>query len=308
MKQKQVSIVLMWGFIVCALGFVSCVEESSDACPDHIFSQEGESCVETPDCVEGLFCSEHVCVFDGAVIDGDADGTDMERNNYGLTWVPISSGEFEMGCSEGSATEMPRHHVQISAFEMTQTEITQEQYEFVMTWNPSWFQVPNSNSCRHCPVESITWFDARAFCHAVGGRLPTEAEWEYAVRAGSTTQYPCGDESECADEIGWWEWNGGEQTHPVKGKLPNDYGLYDMSGNVWEWVEDCWHDNYEGAPTDGRAWLKEEFCHEHVIRGGSYHSDVYIYGDYRRSSYRDKGISVFSSESRGFRCARNLVE
>ncbi|MBV8520848.1 MAG: formylglycine-generating enzyme family protein, partial [Acetobacteraceae bacterium] len=99
-------------------------------------------------------------------------------------------------------------------------------------------------------------------------RLPSEAEWEYACRAGSTTRFSFGDDMARLGEFAWYKDNSGGQTHPVGQKRPNAFGLYDMHGNVWEWVEDCWRDSYAGAPTDGSPWISGA-CRDRVLRGGN---------------------------------------
>ena len=118
----------------------------------------------------------------------------------------------------------------------------------------------------------MSWNDAQEFIgrlNARGGgnryRLPSEAEWEYAARAGTT-----GDRYGSVDAIGWHNDNSGRRTHPVGQKAPNGWGLHDMLGNVWEWVEDCWHNGYGGAPTDGTAWTTGGDCNRRVLRGGSW--------------------------------------
>ncbi|MGH8534603.1 MAG: formylglycine-generating enzyme family protein [Gammaproteobacteria bacterium] len=125
------------------------------------------------------------------------------------------------------------------------------------------------------PVVGVFWEDAQRFAQWTGARLPTEAEWEYAARAGTTTRYWWGDEvgknnANCAGCGSQWD---GKQTAPVGSFQPNAFGLHDMLGNVWEWVQDCWHENYKGAPLDGSAWGEKQDgdCARRVIRGGSWH-------------------------------------
>jgi formylglycine-generating enzyme required for sulfatase activity len=121
------------------------------------------------------------------------------------------------------------------------------------------------------PVECVSWEDAQAFCKKLSGltgkayQLPSEAEWEYACRAGTT-----GDYAGELDAMAWYDKNSGSTTHPVGQKQANRFGLYDMHGNVWEWCEDVWHNNYEGAPTDGSAWLSDGDSGRRVLRGGSW--------------------------------------
>ncbi|MBN2359970.1 MAG: formylglycine-generating enzyme family protein, partial [Deltaproteobacteria bacterium] len=223
----------------------------------------------------------------------------------GLTWIPIPGGVYEMGCSPGDTScesdEIPRHTVAISAFEMTATEITQAQYQAVVGSNPS-----SNTGCPTCPVETIRWQQARNFCAAIGGRLPSEAEWEYAARAGTTTRYYCGDNAACLGGIAWYYDNsdtgGGHATQPVAGKTANDFGLYDMLGNVWEWNEDCWHIDYNGAPATGVVWTggANEHCEYRMVRGGSYHPD----DDDLRVSYRGIFDPSNPDETIGARCAR----
>jgi len=203
----------------------------------------------------------------------DGIGGDTE-----LRWVPIPAGTYEMGCSPGDTDcdwsgfgfrEEPRHTVHTAAFEMTETEVTQAQYAAVMGSNPAHY-----DDCGwDCPVENMPnhWHDAAAFCAAVGGRLPTEAEWEYAARAGTTTRYVCGDDAAaCLDRIAWFRGNSDGRTHPVAQKEPNAFGLYDMLGNVMEWTADCVHPDYEGAPADAQQRWDGGDCAHHVFRGGCY--------------------------------------
>jgi formylglycine-generating enzyme required for sulfatase activity len=153
-------------------------------------------------------------------------------------------------------------------FYMGKFEVTQEQYQQVMGNNPSHFQG------RDLPVEQVSWDDAQEFCKKASEktgltiRLPTDAEWEHACRAGTRTTYNTGDTEADLDRAAWYGANNGDTTHPVGQKVPNAWGLYDMHGNVWEWCAD-WHvKNYSaGAATDPRGPTKGQY---RVLRGGSW--------------------------------------
>ncbi len=200
-----------------------------------------------------------------------------------LRW--IEPGSFQMGSPEGElgrwSGEGPQHEVTIrNGFWLGQTPITQAFYEAVIGKNPSGFQGDGRR-----PVETVSWHDAVACCGRLNqllselgdlhARLPSEAEWEYACRAGTTEalynrQELTSESGACPnlDELAWYYANSGNTTHPVGQKLPNAWGLYDMLGNVWEWCEDVWHDNYQGAPADGSAWTGEGAGR--VARGGGW--------------------------------------
>ena len=166
-----------------------------------------------------------------------------------LEMVQIPAGEFLMGTpnsdSNGLNAEKPRHRVRITKpFYLGKYLVTQEQWGAVMGNNPSYFKGPKK------PVEQVSWDDCQQFLRklnaiSVAGegrfQLPTEAQWEYACRAGSTTRYCFGDEESRLGEFAWYNVNSGEQTHRVGEKKPNAWGLYDMHGNVWEWCAD-WFD------------------------------------------------------------------
>ncbi len=180
--------------------------------------------------------------------------------------VVIPAGSFEMG-GNGS-DEQPVHRVTLRSFSMGKAEVTQGQWRAVMGSNPSHFSGCGDN----CPVEQVSWEDAKQFVSRLSAktgktyRLPSEAEWEYACRAGGRHEY-CG--SDRADEVSWYSGNSGNATHPVAGKKANAWGLHDMSGNVWEWTEDCWNQNYSNAPTDGSVWTSGN-CSQRVVRGAVY--------------------------------------
>jgi formylglycine-generating enzyme required for sulfatase activity len=239
-------------------------------------------------------------------------------HNIQLEMVYIDRGQFAMGspsneeCS--SATERPQHLVSIPPFYLSKYPITQEQYLAIMGKNPSLH--PGAT----LPVEQVTWQAARQFCQRLAAktgdiyRLPSEAEWEYACRAGTNTAFFFGDglSAEMANyrAQGWKT----EQSTPIPKKKkaamlqegptvvglfpPNAFGLYDMHGNVWEWCEDGWHDNYEGAPMDGTAWANHE-TDKRLLRGGSWDN----YSRSCRSALRFKWSADSSNPYIGFRIA-----
>jgi formylglycine-generating enzyme required for sulfatase activity len=205
--------------------------------------------------------------------------------------------------------EMPQHKVKIKAFEIGKYEVTQAQWQAIMGAESPLFYQPNDNpsyfkNCGDtCPVENVSWNDIQKFIEKLNAktgktyRLPSEAEWEYACRAGKSTKY-CGGNN--ADTVAWHDGNSDRKTHPVGKKQPNGFGLYDMSGNVREWVQDGYHDNYNGAPSNGAAWGGGQFK---VLRGGSS-------GFEKRSDLRAaaRGHSDPSDQGEyiGFRLARTL--
>jgi eukaryotic-like serine/threonine-protein kinase len=211
-------------------------------------------------------------------------------NSIGMKLVWIPSGDFIMGSPSSEAErysdEGPQHKVRLSkGFYMGIYEVTQAQYQSVMGNNPSTFKGEN------LPVENVSWNDAVEFCKKLSQkdgriyRLPTEAQWEYACRAGTTTVYSWGNQWQLGlcnaeNDVGTNEDGNVEtfrkrglpvdSTVPVGSFKPNSFGLYDMHGNVWEWCEDVWHDSYQGAPSDGSAWTTGGDTTSRVLRGGSW--------------------------------------
>ncbi len=205
----------------------------------------------------------------------------------GIEFVRVPSGSFLMG-SEERQSESPIHRVEISPFALSTHEVTNAQFctflneqgnqiELGVTWfnlESEFSQIERidnrfvpKSGMENYPVIMANWFGAQAFCQWAGGRLPSEAEWEYAARAGEEYMY---SGSDYLDEVGWYAKNAGGATHPVGQKKPNAYGLYDMSGNVWEWCADIWHRNYEGAPALGEEWTTGGTPALRVMRGGSW--------------------------------------
>ncbi len=195
----------------------------------------------------------------------------------GLVYVWVAPGKYEMGCSAGDlacfAWEERRHAVTIAkGFWIGQTEVTQEAYERVTGVNPSRYKGARR------PVDQVNWFDARHYCQAVGMRLPSEAEWEYAARGGvGAARYGP------LDEIAWHDGNSGDSTHDVGQKRPNAYGLYDTLGNVWEWVKD----SYEVEPS------------KRILRGDSF----YNLPEHVRVSDRLWALPETAHRDMGVRCA-----
>ncbi len=217
-----------------------------------------------------------------------AELTPLEAINQ-MEFVIIPAGEFLMGGLKSDKMkdndEMPQHKVVIkNGFYMQKTEVTQGQWKAIMGSNPSYFIECGDD----CPVENVSWDDVHVFItklNKLSGksyRLPTEAEWEYAARAGTMTKWCCGDGVVCLDSTAWYSDNSDRSTHSVGLKDPNAWGLHEMSGNVWEWVEDDLHETYSGAPSDGSPWIEIPRGASRVYRGGSW----YDYARYCRPSHR----------------------
>jgi len=152
------------------------------------------------------------------------------------------------------------------------------------------------------PVVGVSWDDAKKYAAWAGLRLPTEAEWEYACRAGTRMRYYTGAGDNALDKAGWYNKNSGGQLHPIGEKEPNNFGLYDMHGNVWEWVEDDWHDNYKGAPDDGSAWIDKKRGSNRVIRGGNWDDSA----QFCRSAIRICDWPGIRDGDLGFRLSRSV--
>src|SRR5262249_10029809 len=191
-------------------------------------------------------------------------------NSIGVVFVLIPAGEFIMGSNDGDYDERPVHQVRISQpFYLGKYEVTQEQWQAVMGRNPSHFTGDPT-----LPVEQISWEEVQTFVRALntreGGtayRLPTEAEWAYAARAGSTTPYSFGNKASKLKDYAWYGDNAEGRTHPVGQRKPNAWGLYDMHGNVWEWVQD-WYGPYEvDEVTDPQGPSGDSY---RVYRGGGW--------------------------------------
>jgi formylglycine-generating enzyme required for sulfatase activity len=203
-------------------------------------------------------------------------------NSVGMLLVPIPAGTFTMGDANGDDDETPHQVTLTKGFDLGVYEVTQEQYEKVMGKNPSKFKGKQKN-----PVEMVSWNDAVEFCRKLSDlpgekstgyvyRLPTEAEWEYACRAGTKTKYSFGDSESELGVYAWYVKNSGRTTHPVGGKKPNAWGLYDMHGNVWEWCQDVYDSKaYESRSGITQNPLSTSGSGYRVLRGGSWFRSRY---------------------------------
>ena len=227
------------------------------------------------------------------------------RKKINAQMVRVEGGTFIMGCTPEQYNcgkdEKPTRPVRIESFEIGKYEVTQELWEAVMGKNPSAFK-----GCPGCPVETVSWDDVQAFLKKLnsgGGRyrLSSEAEWEYAARGGRLSKGYIYAGSNRWAEVAWYYENSGNRTHPVGRKQANELGLFDMSGNAREWVQDCWHGSYVGAPGDGRA-REEGNCRRRVIRSGSWYGKP----SYVRSANRFWYTTYFRNNNLGFRIVRTI--
>ena len=235
-------------------------------------------------------------------------GSSWTLPDLGIEFVWVKPGTFQMGAVSGYSNEKPVHKVSISnPFWIDKYEVTQKEYKAIMNANPSYFKGDNR------PVERVSWNNAVEFCKKLTARereagrlpagweyrLPTEAEWEYAARGGSKSRGFKYSGSNDIDGVAWYDKNSGNKTHPAGQKKPNELGIYDMSGNVWEWCSDKWHDSYQGAPAGGSSW---DSGHYRVNRGGCCCNRA----EYCRSAYRNYYIPSQPYNALGFRVC--LVE
>jgi len=271
--------------------------------------------------VATVFCLLQTCiVIHGCRRTKDANSTpQVIKTKTGVEMIKIPGGWFEMGSRTGSPDESPVHKVWVSPFWMDRYEVAQEQFKKFQLSDPSHFKNPKN------PLEQMNWTDAAIYCNqrsraesleicydeetwdcnfqANGYRLPTEAEWEYACRAGTSTDYMFGNDRRKLKEYAWFAENSFGSTHPVGQKKPNPWGLFDMYGNVAEWCNDFYSENYyqKSPKEDPKGPARGN---EKVLRGGAWNSTAQSC----RSSYRASDISIddtcLASDAIGFRCVR----
>jgi len=253
--------------------------------------------------VLGLSCGKPTAAQEGvaAVPEANKELSVDLGGGVKMEFVLIRPGSFMMGSEKGADDEKPVHNVTITKlFYLGKYEVMQEQWEAVMGANPSSFKGPKN------PVENVGWEDCQTFLRKLSERVPggvfrppTEAEWEYACRAGTTTEFCYGDDQGGLGEYAWYDGNSEHTTHPVGQKKANAWGLFDMHGNVWEWCSD-WFGKYDGNPaTDPTGAASGQY---RVGRGGSW-----LYGpEYCRSANRGYNTTKDRIYTNGLRAARTL--
>jgi len=258
---------------------------------------------------KALFLLVFWCCFTLFCFNQSSDASEVKTNAIGMTFNYIEPGPFMMGSPEDEpgrlADREHQHQVTLTqGYYMQTTPVTQGQWKDVMGENPSHFK----NCGDDCPVENVSWHDAQKFITTLNQQegtteyaLPTEAQWEYAARAGSSRAFANGQITETGfgydqvlDSMGWYTYNSNNRTHPVAQKAPNAWGLYDMHGNVYEWVAD-WYGTYPTTavtdPTGPSSGIGR------VVRGGSWDDNARTC----RSAYRSTRYPDRSYYDRGFR-------
>jgi len=238
--------------------------------------------------------------FDAGVKVGDF----RTSKKSGVELVQIPGGSFMMGSKRGDKNETPVKKVALDSFYLSRYPITNDQYSCFLGDNPdidepAYWGDKRFNQERQ-PVVGISWDEAKAFCEWAGGMLPTEAQWEYACRAGSTGEYWSGDKETDLNKVGWYDKNSGDRLHKVGEKPPNDFGLYDMHGNVWEWCED-WYGPYKVAQRSKDGLRIHKGGSGRVIRGGGWDYDARVC----RSACRLRFVPDDRSSGLGFRLAHS---
>ncbi|OQC03720.1 MAG: Serine/threonine-protein kinase pkn1 [Candidatus Hydrogenedentes bacterium ADurb.Bin101] len=257
-----------------------------------------------------------ICQYSDCGCEAGATETILLPGSVPLEMICIPAGTFMMGRYPGEvgsySDEDPQHAVTVPGFWLGKYEVTKAQWTAVMGTTP-WSGQSNVLNDPDSPAVYVSWNNAQAFITALNThtgqafRLPSEAEWEYACRAGTTTRFYWGDDPSYTviNDYAWWDGNadnvGEDYAHVVGLKLPNGFGLFDMSGNVWEWCEDDWHSNYTGAPVDGSAWVSTPRGSSRVGRGGYWNS----YGSDCRSAGRFSNYPSDVSSFVGFRLSRS---
>jgi len=273
-----------------------------------------------------VFCLLLLAITPGCRREEDsAVAAQVVTTKTGIEMVAIPGGFFEMGSSKGAADESPVHKVWVGPFLIDRYEVVQEQYVKLVGANPSSFKDPGR------PVDTVTWTDAALYCNlrslaeglepcyaeesdawqcnfkANGYRLPTEAEWEYACRAGTEREYYFGSDPRALKKYAWYAGNSSKKTHLVGQKKPNQWGLYDMYGNVAEWCNDVYdEDYYKTSPSNDPRGPEEGEIK--VLRGGGWQDHIGSIRSSWRAAENFSFVDACIMDSMGFRCARNASQ
>jgi formylglycine-generating enzyme required for sulfatase activity len=305
------------------------VADKSDRCPEKAGLPRYQGCPDSDQ--DGFPDHEDKCPYTKSK--NSRDGCpDLSAFKFGLQdFALVKKGRFRMGSSNGQKEELPVHQVTVESFEISKKEITNAQFVIFLnqyggdkvksgpySGEPIIFEHERSlkksgnkwqvaSGFEQHPVVCVTWYGASAYCDWLSQktdlqyRLPSEAEWEYAAKEGmSQTQKYAG--SDKLGEVAWHAENSGAFSHPVGHKQPNSLGCYDMTGNVWEWCSDAWHESYIDAPSTGEAWTESGNEHVGVIRGGSWDSDY----NFCRTTFRLRYNRAKEANIIGFRIVRSI--
>ena len=224
-----------------------------------------------------------------------------------IEWVPVDSGTFQMGSNNGYGDERPVHTVSVKSFYMSTTEVTFDQYDAFC--DATGRDKPDDKGWGRgsMPIFAVSWDDANAYCKWLSDqtgetvRLPTEAELEFAARGGNISRGTKFSGSDNIEDVAWFGGNSKGKPHEVGGRMPNELGIYDLSGNVWEWCQDWYHSSYDGAPTDGSAWnIEDPQTPYHVVRCGAYDCSA----DNCRVTVRNAGNAAGWVNFAGFRLVK----
>jgi formylglycine-generating enzyme required for sulfatase activity len=240
----------------------------------------------------------------GAAVVRAASGRLNLLDGSAVVMVLVPGGSFSMGASDeeldariSRAAEHPRRRVNLAPFFLAKTPVTQLQFACIMGWSRAKLRGPR------LPATDLTWHEAQLWCSRAGLELPSEAQWEYACRAGSLTRFALGDREEHLARCGWFAGNSGGAPQPVGRLQANRFGLHDMHGSVWEWCADGWHGTYVNAPCNGAAWPASERT-KFVARGGSYFGPAQS----ARSAERRAFAAGEPLDTLGFRPARAILD
>ena len=219
-------------------------------------------------------------------------------NGVQFQMVVVDGGTFKMGSETGDSDEKPIHEVKLNSFSIGQTEVTQELWEAVMGTNPS-----NWKGLK-LPVEKVSWNDCQTFITKLNSltgqqfRLPTEAEWEYAARGGNQSKGYTYSGSDNIEDVAWYTSNSGSKTHEVATKAPNELGIYDMSGNVWEWCQDWYSSSYYSSSLINNPTGPDSGS-DRVLRGGCWNNNA----TNCRCAFRNSNSPGYANNDLGFRLA-----